>query len=71
MVSIFMHLLKYVETHTALSMEFIAGFFIFSINVAFVAVMVLIILANISVLLHLHSLLSVELNCEKGSTSFT
>ena len=64
-----MHLVQYVKTHTALSMEFIAGFFFtFLINVAFVAIMVWIILANISVLLHLHSLLSVELNSERSTT---
>ena len=49
-----MHLLQYVKTHTALSMEFIVGFFIILVNVAFVAIMVWIILASASVLLHLH-----------------
>ena len=50
-LSFFMHLLQFVKTHTALSMEFIAGPFHFLVNVAFVAIMVWIILASVSVLL--------------------
>ena len=64
-----MHLLQYVKTHTALRMEFIARgleFFIVLVNIAFVAIMVLIIMASISVLLHLHSLLSFELKGTSG-----
>ena len=67
-----MHLLQYVKAHTALPMEFIAvSFFNFLVNVAFVAIIVWIIMAIISVLLHLDSLVSVELNSERSSTSLT
>ena len=67
-----MHLIQHVKTHTALPMGFIAvSFFIFLVNVAFVAIMVWIIMAIISVLLHLDSLVSVELNSERSSTSLT
>ena len=60
-LSFFMHLLQYVKTYAALSMEFIAVFFfILLVNISFVAIMVWIILSSISVLLHLHSLLSVS-----------
>ena len=60
-LSFFMHLLQCVKTYAALLMEFIAVFFfILLVNIAFVAIMVWIILSSISVLLHLHSLLSVS-----------
>ena len=66
-----MHLLRYVKIYTALSMEFIVGFFPFFSKRCICGFMVWIILASISVLRHLHSLLSVELNRERSSTSLT